>query len=92
MMNQQSEEMPHSVRNHRPRTGVINLGLMTPFSFLQENNIGASHEVATEDKNSLGVPYARHGDILSSDQISKISNSMRPESGSRRRPRRVAAN
>ena len=68
---------------------------MTPFSLLQDNHAGVSHEVQTEDKNSLGVPYMRNADILSSDQISRISNSQRPESGRRvssKKTRRLAVN
>lgn len=66
---------------------------MTPIFLFPENMAGASHEVQTEDKNSMGLPYARHGELLSSDQISKISNSQRPESAQRvSKPRRVAPN
>ena len=40
---------------------------MTPFSLIQDNHAGVSHEVQTEDKHSLGIPGARNVDILSSD-------------------------
>lgn len=48
---------------------------MTPLALFQDNHVGASHEVQTEDKNSINLPFARHGEMLSSDQISKLSNS-----------------
>ena len=55
--------------------------MVTPFSF---NQISSSHEMQTEDKNSLAAhAQPRQFDVLSSD---RISNSMRPDSMRKTQP------
>lgn len=63
--------------DNRPARGLVNLGLITPFHASSSNN-----EVCTDDRNSLGFNQARNTlEMLSSDQVSKNSCAIRPDSG-----------